>query len=204
MTQRVAIFDLGMVLSTPTGLYEGLATILGCTPAAVEKGFWGPHRHAYDEGIGDRAYWELALPLIEGARVADLDLILPELVAADTGGWRKIREGAQVILEDLDARGTRVFVLSNAPRSFAETAVGFDWAHLVERYFFSGLMGVAKPSAEIYARVEEALGLTGDALWFVDDKIENIVTASGRGWHAHLWVDDSDTRAWLTAEGFLS
>ena len=204
MTQHVAIFDLGMVLSTPTGLYEGLATILGCTPAAVEKGFWGPHRHSYDEGISDRAYWELALPLIDGAEVRDLDAILPQLVAADTGGWRKIRDGAQAILEALAARGTRVFVLSNAPRSFADTAAGFDWAHLVERFFFSGVMGVAKPSPEIYARVEESMGLTGEALWFVDDKIENVTTASTRGWHSHLWGDDADTRAWLAAEGFLS
>ena len=204
MNERVAIFDLGMVLSTPTGLYDGLATLLGTTPAAVEKGFWGPHRHSYDEGITDRAYWELALPLIDGAQVSDLDSILPELVTTDTGGWRKVRDGAEGILEELNAGGTRVFVLSNAPRSFADNAPGFDWAHLVERYFFSGLMGVAKPSPEIYARVEEALGLSGEALWFVDDKIENVTTASNRGWHAHLWVDDADTRAWFTSEGFLA
>ena len=202
MNERIAIFDLGMVLSTPTGLYEGLATILGTTPVAVEKGFWG-HRHSYDEGITDRAYWDLTLPLIEGHTVRDLDAILPELVTTDTGGWRKIRDDAQTILEELDAAGTRVFVLSNAPRSFADTSPTFDWAHLVERYFFSGLMGVAKPSPEIYARVEEALGLPGNALWFVDDKIENVTTASNRGWRAHLWVDDADTRAWLTSEGFL-
>jgi len=204
VNERVAIFDLGMVLSTPTGLYEGLATLLGTTPDAVQKGFWGPHRHAYDEGIPDHAYWEFALPLIDGAHVPDLDAILPDLVTTDTGGWRKIRGGAQTILEDLNAVHTRVFVLSNAPRSFADTAPTFDWANLVEQYFFSGLMGVAKPSPEIYARVEEALGLPGEALWFVDDKIENVVTASNRGWHAHLWVDDSDTRAWLTSEGFLA
>lgn len=204
MNARVAIFDLGMVLSTPTGLYEGLAPLLGATPAAVQKGFWGPHRHSYDEGISDRAYWEIALPLIEGNTVTDLDAILAQLVTTDTGGWQKIREGAQAILEDLHATGTRVFVLSNAPKSFAETSPTFDWAHLVEGYFFSGLMGVAKPSPEIYARVEESLGLPGDALWFVDDKVENVTTASHRGWHAHLWVDDADTRAWLTSEGFLS
>lgn len=204
MNERVAIFDLGMVLSTPTGMYDRLAVLLGSTPAAVEKGFWGPHRHAYDEGITDRAYWDLALPLIEGHQVQDLDAILPELVTTDTGGWQRIREGAQSILEDLNAAGSRVFVLSNAPRSFAETAAEFDWAHLVERYFFSGLMGVAKPSPEIYVRVEEALDLRGEALWFVDDRIENVTTASNRGWHAHLWVDDADTRAWLVAEGFLS
>lgn len=203
VNERVVVFDLGMVLSTPTGLYEGLAKILGCTPAAVEKGFWGPHRHAYDEGISDRAFWEIALPLIEGQQVKDLDAILPEIVAADTGGWKSIREGARTILEELQSRGVRVIVLSNAPRSFAETAPDFDWFTLVERFFFSGLMGIAKPAPEIYVRVEEALDLQGSSLWFVDDRSENIVTASQRGWHAHLWADDADTRAWLVSEGFL-
>ncbi|HSN12393.1 MAG TPA: HAD-IA family hydrolase [Propionibacteriaceae bacterium] len=204
MNPRAAIFDLGMVLSTPTGLYEGLARLLDTTPEAVEKGFWGAHRHAYDEGIPDRAYWESALSLIEGHRVDDLDALLPELVTTDTGGWREIRDEARAILTDLGERGTRVFVLSNAPRSFAETAPGFSWSSLVERFFFSGLLGVAKPSPEIYARVESELGLPGESMWFVDDKPENVATASDRGWHAHLWVDDADTRAWLTEEGFLS
>ncbi len=193
-----------MVLSTPTGLYEGLASLLGTTPDAVQRGFWGAHRHSYDEGIADRAYWERALPLIEGHTVADLDAILPELVTTDTDGWAEIRPGARDILVELNEYGTRVFVLSNAPRSFAEASTRFSWAGLVEKFFFSGLLGVAKPSPEIYRRVEESLVLPGDALWFVDDKPENVATATGRGWHAHLWVDDADTRAWLTAEGFLS
>ncbi|MGV8849101.1 MAG: HAD-IA family hydrolase [Propionibacteriaceae bacterium] len=204
MTARVAIFDLGMVLATPMGLYEGLAGLLGTTTGAVQKGFWGPHRHAYDEGGSDRAFWEAALPLIAGARAIDLDVTLPELVDADTNGWRTIRPGAREILVELNRADIGVHVLSNAPRHFAESSATFDWRDLVDTFFFSGLLGVAKPDPAIYAAVEGSLGLSADALWFIDDKQENVTTATSRGWHAHLWIDDDDTRAWLAAEGFLS
>ncbi len=193
-----------MVLATPVGLYEGVAELLGTTPEAVMNGFWGPHRHAYDEGGSDRAFWEAALPLIPGARPIDLDALLPALVDADTNGWRNIRPGAREILAELNGLDVPVHVLSNAPRHFAESSATFDWRHLVDTFFFSGLLGVAKPDPAIYAAVEEALGLPPEALWFVDDKLENITTAVSRGWHAHLWVDDADTRAWLGAEGFLA
>jgi putative hydrolase of the HAD superfamily len=204
VTTRVAIFDLGMVLATPVGIYEGLAKLLGTTQEAVIKGFWGPHRHAYDEGGSDRDFWVTALPLIEGAHVTDLDTKLPALVDADTNGWRHIRPGAREILEELNGLDVPVHVLSNAPRHFAESATTFDWRDLVDTFFFSGLLGVAKPDPAIYAAVEDALGLPPDALWFIDDKQENITTATSRGWHAHLWTDDIDTRGWLTAEGFLA
>jgi putative hydrolase of the HAD superfamily len=192
-----------MVLATPVGLYEGLAELLGTTPEAVTKGFWGPHRHAYDEGGSDRAFWEAALPLIDAPPV-DLDALLPRLVDADTNGWRSIRPGARDILAELNAGGTGVHVLSNAPRHFAQSATTFDWRDLVDTFFFSGLLGLAKPDPAIYAAVEDSLGLPADALWFIDDKLENVTTATSRGWHAHLWIDDADTRAWLVAEGFLA
>ncbi len=204
MTTRVAIFDLGMVLATPVGIYEGLAQLLGTTPEAVLKGFWGPHRHAYDEGSSDRDFWEAALPLIEGAQVTDLDAMLPDLVAADTNGWRNIRPGAREILAELNALGVPVHVLSNAPRHFADSAATFDWGDLVDTFFFSGPLGVAKPDPAIYAAVEDSLGLPADTLWFIDDKQENVTAATSRGWHAHLWIDDDDTRAWLAAQGFLA
>lgn len=192
-----------MVLASPIGLYEGLAELVGATPDAVRQGFWGPHRHAYDEGGSDRTFWEAALPLIDGAHVADLDALLPQLVNADTNGWREIRPGAREILAELNGLEAPVYVLSNAPRHFAESSATFDWRHLVTRFFFSGMLGVAKPDPAIYAAVEESLGLPGDAFWFIDDKQENITTALARGWHAHLWTDDADTREWLVEEGFL-
>ena len=202
MTKTV-VFDLGMVLCSPTGLFEKLADLLGTSPEAVDRGLWGEHRLAYDRGGSDRDYWVAALSRIEGAQVDDLDALLPELVAADITGWKNIRPGARAILEDLVAAGVPRYVLSNAPRVFAQQAPQFDWFELVDEFFFSGLLDTAKPDPAIYAVAEEAIGMPTGDLWFIDDRQANVDTALARGWKTHLWVDDADTRAWLVAEGFL-
>jgi 2-haloacid dehalogenase len=46
---------------------------------------------------------------------------------------------------------------------------------------------VAKPDPEIYEALEEASGLRGPALFFTDDRPENIAAAAARGWHTHLF-----------------
>lgn len=38
---------------------------------------------------------------------------------------------------------------------------------------------------------------------FIDDKQANVDGALAVGWHAHLWVSDADTRAWLETLGVL-
>lgn len=197
------VFDLGMVLASPTGLYERLAGLLGASPEAVERGFWGPHRIAYDQGGSDREFWVAAVALIEGAQVGDLDALLPELVAADVDGWKQIRPAARAILTDLAAAGVPRYVLSNAPAAFAAAAAGFDWFELIDTFYFSGVLAVAKPDAASYAAVEQGTGAAASDLWFVDDKLANVDAARARGWHAHLWRDDADTRSWLAGEGFL-
>ncbi len=204
MNTAVVVFDLGMVLSTPMGLYEGIGRLLGVSPAEAEAGFWGPHRHAYDEGISDREFWERALPLIPAAQVEDLEALLPELIDVDVTSWRTPRPASRAILHRLHEGGVTTAVLSNAPRVFAQAAPGFDWRSLVDHWFFSAEIGIAKPDAGIYSAVETALDRRPDQLWFIDDKQVNVDAAAARGWHSHLWVDDADTAAWLTAEGFLT
>ncbi len=203
MSGPVVVFDLGVVLCSPTDLFPALASLLGTTAEAVEQGFWGPHRHRYDEGCSDLDFWRAAYPLIAGAAEVDLEALLPELVAVDMAAWRTPRPEARALLERLRQAGVETAVLSNAPTAFALTAPSFDWYDLVGTWFFSGPMGLAKPDPAIYQQAESGLGRAGEQLWFVDDKQVNIDTATVRGWHTHLWVDDSDTEAWLVAEGFL-
>ncbi len=201
MSRRVVVFDLGMVLSTPAGLYDDLARVLQVTSAQVEQVFWR-HRHPYDEGLGDREYW--ARTVAELGTGAELDdATLAELVAVDVGAWRSPRPEARRILADLRTAGVETAILSNAPSSFAAAAPDFDWHDQIGTWFFSGPLGMAKPAAAIYETVERDLHAAPADLWFVDDKQVNVDAATARGWHAHLWVDDADTRAWLTAEGFL-
>jgi len=87
MTEPAVVFDLGMVLCPPQGLFSGLAELLGTTAEAVEQGFWGPHRHRYDEGCSDLEYWQAACPLIPGAQEVDLEQLLPSLIQVDVASW---------------------------------------------------------------------------------------------------------------------
>ena len=52
--------------------------------------------------------------------------------------------------------------------------------------------------------MEQGLDAAPGSLWFIDDRQVNVDAAASRGWHAHLWVDDQDTRNWLVEAGFLA
>ncbi len=200
MTRRVVVFDLGMVLSSPDGLYEELGRLLGCTAERIQEVFW-IDRHAYDEGMPDREFWTRTVQHLGGRDLTDQ--LLAVLVATDVRGWQSPRPGARSILAELKQAGVETAVLSNAPTSFALAAPRFDWYDQIGTWFFSGPLGVAKPDQGIYAAVEAGLGADASDLWFIDDKQVNVAAANERGWHAHLWKDDADTRSWLVEEGFL-
>ncbi|MDR0960722.1 MAG: HAD-IA family hydrolase [Propionibacteriaceae bacterium] len=203
-TDRYLLFDLGMVLCEPTGLNVNLADLLEVTTDDVDRVFWA-ERPAYDGGMTDEDYWRVTTDAL-GLGWSDEKLRerLPSLVKADIAGWATPRPDARAFLTELHERNTPVGILSNAPVSFAEAAVNFDWYRLADPWFFSGVMKTVKPGEEIYRRVEDTLGLPGEKIWFIDDRIANVEAAAARGWHAHLWHDDADTRRWLAEEGFLS
>ncbi|WP_235297542.1 HAD family hydrolase [Portibacter marinus] len=50
--------------------------------------------------------------------------------------------------------------------------------------FYSHLIGRSKPDIDIYQYVEEGLGLKGEEIFFVDDRMDNIIAAQERGWSA--------------------
>lgn len=104
----------------------------------------------------------------------------------------------------LKARHIPVFVLSNIGRgSFAITRDAHAFLGEFDRLYISGHMGVTKPSPEIYAMVEADCGITPDRLLFTDDRIDNINTASARGWQTHHFTDP---RLWtdvLIARGLI-
>ena len=201
MARRVVIFDLGMVLSSPDGLYDSLGTVLGVPANNVEQAFW-VHRHPYDQGTSDREFWSLTTELL-GVPAPD-EPQLAALVAADVRGWHSPRPAARAILAELEHAGVETAVLSNAPSSFALAAPRFDWYDRIGTWFFSGPLGVAKPDPRIYEAVEQGLEAAPGSLWFIDDRQVNVDAAASRGWHAHLWVDDHDTRNWLVEAGFLA
>lgn len=113
-------------------------------------------------------------------------------------------DGSVAILHALRAAGMPVFALTNfgtAPLAMADRA----WPFLrdFDRRFVSAELRLLKPDPAIYAVLETATGLPPAALFFTDDRPENIAAAAARGWRAHLFDGPEGLSAALDAEGCL-
>jgi HAD superfamily hydrolase (TIGR01509 family) len=94
----------------------------------------------------------------------------------------------------------RVFLLSN---------IGdLHWVHLSREYRLhaighgalpSYVAGVMKPHPAIYAEAERRFALEPAATVFIDDRPDNVATATARGWHGIVHSDHGGTLAELKA-----
>ncbi|MBT2131474.1 HAD family hydrolase [Aliiroseovarius lamellibrachiae] len=110
--------------------------------------------------------------------------------------WRQLAAPAidlsVATLRALKHRGVPVFALSNfGIGSFALSEADNDFLREFDRRYISGHMGVTKPTAEIYQRVEEDCKINPKRLLFTDDRADNIDAAAARGWQTHLFQDPS-------------
>lgn len=109
------------------------------------------------------------------------------------------------LLRALRRASVPVFALSNFGIQPFDLAVQhYPFLEEFDRRYISGHMGVAKPDAEIYARVEESCGIAPDRLLFVDDRQDNIAAAAARGWQTHLFDGAEGWADRLVAEGLLA
>ena len=191
------VFDFGIVLSSPPGLFDAHARDLGVSASLVEQ-HYEEGRGLWDGGGAAEDYWG---PFLERFGLRATGELIARTVATDLAQWLPLRDGARQILRDCRASGHRVVVLSNAPVEMAAAMEEADWRADVDDLFVSGPLRLMKPDPEIYRLVAERVG---PRLAFIDDREPNVVAARELGWQAHLWVDDADTRAWLTELGVLS
>ncbi|MEO0669777.1 MAG: HAD-IA family hydrolase [Pseudomonadota bacterium] len=109
------------------------------------------------------------------------------------------------LMRALQARGMPVFSLTNfGVGSYDFAATHYEFLRQFDRDFISGHMAVTKPSARIYEMLEQASGLSGDALIFADDRDDNIAAADARGWRTHLFEGPQGWADRLVAEGLLT
>jgi glucose-1-phosphatase len=69
-------------------------------------------------------------------------------------------------------------------------------------YIYSFEAGAMKPSAAIYEAVERKTGHSGDALHYIDDRLENVEAGRSRGWQVIHHLTPQQTRAAVAAAGF--
>ncbi|HWJ53304.1 MAG TPA: HAD family phosphatase [Propionibacteriaceae bacterium] len=183
-SELVVVFDLGEVLATPGELFAELARQAGADVHTLSAAYWA-HRGPFDLGAEADLYWRAVLEEAGITHDADLALRLDEF---DATSWTTLRPDARSTLEHLNASGVRVAILSNAPLGMASKARAGDWAHLVDDWFFSSELSMAKPEQGIYEAVTAKLGVEPSAVVFFDDRQANVEAARAAGWRAELWT----------------
>lgn len=199
MIQSV-VFDFGQVLASPANLFTEPASRLRIDPADFEAAYWQGRRE-YDAGGTAYTYWTQLLTTLG---LPNHPETIHMLTGLDAELWAPMRPSAWQLLKDVKATGTTVAIVSNAPSALDWAFADQPYATDADYWFVSASMGICKPNPEVYARVHEVLGGPANSIAFIDDRIENVDAAREAGWQAHLFVDDDDSRAWLTSLGVLA
>lgn len=111
------------------------------------------------------------------------------------------------MMRALRAKGIPVHALTNfgvGSFDLACTHPAYDFLTEFDIPFVSGRMEMVKPDPAIYAAVEEKLGLPTEALFFTDDRADNIAAAQARGWQTHQFLGPEGLAAQMVALGLLT
>lgn len=96
----------------------------------------------------------------------------------------------------LRARGVRTYILSNTNEVTVQyIRRTYPFFARFDGYVFSHEQGVMKPEAAIYRAVEQLTGLSGPALFYVDDLPANVQAARTLGWQAFVHESPEKTIA---------
>jgi 2-haloacid dehalogenase len=114
-------------------------------------------------------------------------------------------QGSLEIVHELAERGVPLFAITNFGEEFWEmfrpTQPMFD--HFGD-IIVSGVEKVVKPNPEIYALALRRFGLQPGEAIFIDDNLDNVISARENGFAAHHFVDAVTLRTQLTELGLLS
>lgn len=186
---RWYLIDYGNVVSTaPTAQdWELLAEATGVQNLQHPASTYWRHRFAYDAGtLPPEEYWSLVCgERVEHVRAAWLDVL-------DGNQWSHPNLETLDVLEDLEARGGHLALLSNMPAPMVAQLSHAPWTKLFSRLFFSSSLGLVKPSSAIFEHVLAELGVDPAAVTFVDDAPANIAAARALGIDARLFDTSSD------------
>lgn len=113
--------------------------------------------------------------------------------------------GSVRILRALRRKGVPVFALSNfGVQNFPLSEKQFPFLAEFDRRYISGEMGMAKPDPGIYAAVEADCRIDPRALFFTDDREDNIEAAAARGWQTHRFDGPAGLAQALAGKGLLT
>ena len=109
------------------------------------------------------------------------------------------------VLRALRSKGMAVHALSNfGDATFDLAESRYPVLKEFDQRFISARLNMMKPDDALYAYVETELNLKGEALYFIDDRDDNIAAAAARGWNTHLFTTSEKLAADLVSKGLLS
>lgn len=181
---QAVVFDIGNVLIRwdPQGFYDAR---IG--PAARQALFADVPLEAANLAIDHGAPFYATIADLAAEHPAHADQIM---VWHDEwlGMASPAIDASVQLMQRLQAQGMPCWALSNfGEETFDIAQEAYPFLADFDGRVISGHLGVAKPDPEIYEALEEASGLRGPALFFTDDRPENIAAAAARGWHTHLF-----------------
>jgi 2-haloacid dehalogenase len=113
-------------------------------------------------------------------------------------------EGSLEIVSELSERGAPLYAITNFGAEFWDkfrpTQPIFD--HFGD-IVVSGVEKLAKPDPAIYALALKRFGLQAGEAIFIDDNLDNVVSARANGFAAHHFKDAATLRGELLALGLL-
>lgn len=189
------LFDYGEVVSLRPSedARQAIARAAGTSHAEFWAAYWA-ERPDYDAGISATAYWTRVADRLGTTWAPEL---AHRLAAADLDSWLPLSHEVTALTARLAARGVRLALLSNAPRSLAAVLRDSPALAPFDTLFFSCELGRCKPDPAIYAHVLDTLGTAPEQTVFIDDREENVLAAKRLGIDAHQFEGAAGLEAFL-------
>lgn len=196
---EAVVFDIGGVLLdwNPRYLYSRLIP----DEAACEAFLTGICTDAWNAELDRGLDWDEALQLLCAQYPDHRDLI-----HAYRDRWIEMIRGANdevvAIMEALRTRGYPIYSITNFNDvTYRIAAERFDFLNRFDGVIVSGDVRLLKPDPAIYQLLLDRYGLRASALYFTDDRADNVEAARALGFQSDVFTSAAQLRADLERRG---
>ena len=192
----------GVIVTHPDdrGWSANLERDLGISAPALQRIFFAQH---WDDVVHGRAALRdrLAPALAEISPSRTCDDLIDYWFSNDA----HIDHRLLADLQGLRCQGIEVHLATVQEHERA----AYLWDQLDFRSKFDGMhyaaaLGCSKPDPAFYRAVEAAVDLAPDAIFFIDDKVANVIGARDCGWTAALWTGQHTLRELVDQQGWTA
>jgi putative hydrolase of the HAD superfamily len=178
---RAVIFDYGKVLTGPPdpAAYAELLRITGLSPDRLDHVYW-VDRHAYD--LGELTGLELWRKIARDSGLTLGERAIEELNLWDARMWTRGDPAMLAWQLAIKQRGLLTAIVSNIGDAvLAHMERELEWLSRFDVLVWSYQLRIAKPDPAIYRYALGKLGTRPAETLFIDDRPENVDTATALG-----------------------